>query len=458
MENTKEEIKVNKMEKSELLKRKVALITLGCDKNRVDAEKILYFLTDYGFQITNNILDAEIVIVNTCAFINASRKESLNTIFEINCLRQNKLEKLIVTGCLSEKNYNDLCENLPEADLVLRLKDNKFIVRRIEELYNVNNVYTPCFNNLNRVVSTPKNYAYLKISDGCNNFCSYCTIPFIRGRFKSVNMENLVLEAEELVSGGAREIILVGQDVTKYGFDLYGEYKLVELIQKLSKIEKLKWIRLLYCYPELISDELINEIDTNDKVCKYIDIPLQHISDSVLKNMNRKGDKNKILSVIDKLKKAKNFISIRSTFIVGFPKEKHKDFLEVKQFLIEYKLNNVGFFAYSKEENTKAYYMKGQIPNFVKKYRLKHLQKLQKNVIINNNQKLVGKVLEAVVENFEDGVYTLRSEYNAPEIDTNIFVKTEKQLNLYDYYKIKITEVAGYDLIGEIIDENESSK
>lgn len=436
--------------KEELLKKQVSVITLGCDKNRVDAEKILYFLKDYGFNVCEDYSNSEIIIINTCAFIEASRIESINTIFEINELKKNKLEKIIVTGCLSEKNYEELKNEAPEIDLVLKLKDNKFIVRKIEELYDVNTSYIPNFCALNRVQSTPQNYAYLKISDGCNNFCSYCTIPFIRGRFTSTPMESLINEAKELVKNGVTELILVGQDVTKYGFDLYGEYKLVELLQKLSEIEDLKWIRLLYCYPELITDELIKEIDNNPKVCKYIDIPLQHVSDRVLKNMNRKGDKNKIIDVITKLKQAKHNISIRSTFIVGFPKESHKDFVEVKNFLKTYKLNNVGFFAYSREERTKAYYMKGQIPKIVKNIRLKQLQKLQKNVIIDNNSKLIGQTLCCVLENENDDYYILRNEYNAPEIDTYVYVKKEKKLKFYSYYNVKITNINEYDLIGEI--------
>lgn len=436
--------------KEELLKKQISVITLGCDKNRVDAEKILYFLKDYGFNISEDYTNSEIIIINTCAFIEASRIESINTIFEINNLRQNKLEKLIVTGCLSEKNYEELKAEAPEIDLVLKLKDNKFIVRKIEELYNLNATYAPTFCALNRIQSTPKNYAYLKISDGCNNFCSYCTIPFIRGRFISTPMDSLINEAKALVKNGVTELILVGQDVTKYGFDIYGEYKLVELIQKLSEIEDLKWIRLLYCYPELITDELINEIDNNPKVCKYIDIPLQHISNKVLKNMNRKGDKNKIIDVITKLKQTKHKISIRSTFIVGFPKESRKDFVEVKNFLKVFQLDNVGFFAYSREENTKAYYMKGQIPKIVKKYRLKQLQKLQKNVIINNNERFLGKTLTCVLEGENDDYYILRNEYNAPEIDTYVYVKKDKDLKLYSYYNVRITEINEYDLIGEI--------
>ncbi len=446
--------------KENLLKKKIALITLGCDKNRVDAEQMLYLLKQFGFEFTNDVSDAEIVIINTCAFLNASRKESLETIFEV---KQNskKLEKLIITGCLSQKNESELKQNLHEADLILPLKENKFIVRHILSLYGNEESFVPSFCNLNRVISTPSNYAYLKIADGCNNFCSYCTIPFIRGRYKSVPIEKLVLEAEDLVKSGVKEIILVAQDVTNYGHDLYGEYKLVELIKSLSKIENLKWIRLLYCYPELITDELINEIDNNPKVCKYIDIPLQHVSNRILKLMNRKGDKKKIESIMQKLRGCKNYISIRSTFIVGFPSEKRKEINEIKDFLTKYNLNNVGFFAYSKEEGTKAYYMKKQIPNFIKNNRVKKLQKVQNNVIINNNKNLVGKTLTCVCENAchttqnGENVCLFRSEYNAPVIDTEIFAKNTSKFDIKpkSFYKIKITDVIGIDLLGEIIDE-----
>lgn len=441
------------MDLQNLLKKKIALITLGCDKNRVDAENMLFFLKDFGFGFTENAIEAEIVIVNTCAFIKSSREESILTILEIKN-QCPKLEKLIVTGCLPQKNLEELKSELKEADLILPLKENKFIAKHIASLYGVNADYIPNFGDLNRIVSTPKNYAYLKIADGCNNFCSYCTIPFIRGRYKSVPMEKLILEANALVNNGVTEIILIAQDVTKYGYDLYNDYKIVELIKNLSNIENLKWIRLLYCYPELMTDELINEIDNNPKVCKYIDIPLQHISDKILKLMNRKGDKAKIIDTIEKLRNCKNYISIRSTFIIGFPNEKRKDVNEIKEFLIKYKLNNVGFFAYSKEENTKAYYLKNQVPNFIKKLRLKSVQNIQKNVIINNNKQLVDKTLTCVCEDINSDYLTFRSEYNSPVIDTMIYVKNLNQnIEIGKYYKVKIVDVENIDLIGELVNE-----
>lgn len=439
------------MTKEELLTKKVALVTLGCDKNRVDAERMLYFLKDFGFTFCDDMYESEIVIVNTCAFIQSSRTESINKILDIK-YNSKKLEKLIVTGCLPQKNLEDLKNNFNEVDLFLPLKENKFIVKHILNLYEIDEEFLPHFCNLNRIVSTPKNYAYLKIADGCDNFCSYCTIPFIRGRYNSVPMDNLILEAKELVKSGVTEIILIAQDVTKYGYDLYKEYKIVELIRKLSEIENLKWIRLLYCYPELISDSLINEIDNNPKVCKYIDIPLQHISDRILKLMNRKGDKKRIEEVIKKFRNCKNYISIRSTFIIGFPSETRKDFNEIKQFLKEFKLNNVGFFAYSKEEGTKAYKMKKQIFKFIKKMRLNAIQKLQKNVILKCNDEFVGKTVEAVLEEINDTCLIFRSQYNSPEIDSIIIVENQNQnLHIGDYKNIKIIASVDIDLIGEIV-------
>lgn len=439
------------MTREELLNKKVAMISLGCDKNTVDAERMLYLISNYGFNITNDLNEASIVIINTCAFILDARKESIDKIFEVLNLKSYNVEKVIVTGCLPQKNYDDVVKLIPEVDAFVRIKNNEKIVDIIKGLYGVEDNTKIKLNKLNRVQSTPKNYAYLKIADGCNNFCSYCTIPFIRGRYKSVPMEDIVEEAKSLVSNGVKELILVAQDVTNYGVDLYGQLKLVELLQRLSKIKNLKWIRLHYCYPNLITDELLQEINNNDKVCKYLDIPLQHISNSVLKNMNRKDTKESIEALINKIKRMSNKIAIRSTFIVGFPKESRKDFKELKNFISTYKLDNVGFFTYSREENTKAYYMKGQVLNFVKKHRLKEIQRLQHNILIENQQSYVGKILNCVCEDkLEDNIYQFRSEYNSPNVDTVIYVKSDKPLTLNEFYNVSITGVINDDLEGEI--------
>ena len=440
------------MTKEELIKKPIALITLGCDKNTVDAEHLLYLLTQYGFNITNDITCAKIVIINTCAFIQSARKESIDKIFEMVNLKSQNLEKLIVTGCLPQKNYETLVESIPEVDAFVRVKNNNKIVDVIKGLYGVLDEYKVKTSKLERVQSTPKNYAFLKIADGCNNFCSYCTIPFIRGRYQSVPMEQLVEEAKELVKNGVKELILVAQDVTNYGFDLYKKHKLVELIQRLSKIKNLQWIRLHYCYPHLISDELLHEIETNEKVCKYLDIPLQHISNNVLKNMNRKDTKESIEELLNKIRSLNTFIAIRSTFIVGFPKENTSDFNQLKQFLLKYKLNNVGFFAYSREEDTKAYFMKGQVFNFIKSFRLKQIQKIQHKILLENQQTFVGQTMKCICEDkCEDNVYIFRNEYNSPNVDTVIYVKSDEELTLNKFYNVKILGIVDEDLEGEIV-------
>ena len=346
------------MNTKELLSKKIGYISLGCDKNRVDLEKIITTLTNVGFKTETDPSKANIIIINTCSFIESARKESINTILEMANLKQYNCEKIIVTGCLNEMNYQDLESSLPEVDTFVKVADNNNIVKTIFDLYNVEYGNNYNHNTLDRIISTPNHFAYLKISEGCNNFCTYCTIPYIRGRFKSTPIEELVAEATYLANKGVTELILVGQDVTKYGYDLYNEYSLSKLINELSKIDKIKWIRLLYCYPELVTNELINTIKTNNKVVKYIDIPLQHINNQILKKMNRRATKEQIIETITKLKNEIPEISIRSTFIVGFPGETKKQFKEILQFLKDYKLNNVGFFAYSREVGTIAYKMK----------------------------------------------------------------------------------------------------
>lgn len=442
------------MTNKELLQKKVAMISLGCDKNTVDAEKMLYNITNYGFNVVSDINEASIVIINTCAFILDARKESISKIFEVVNLKSQNVEKIIVTGCLPQKSYDEVCASIPEVDAFVRIKNNDKIVDTICNLYGVEKD-TKVKSSGFRVQSTPKYTAFLKIADGCNNFCSYCTIPFIRGRYKSEPIEELVNEAKQLVKNGVRELILVAQDVTNYGIDLYKENKLVELLQRLSKIKDLKWIRLHYCYPNLITDELLNEIMTNDKICKYLDIPLQHISTNVLKNMNRQDTKESVESLIKKIRNLPKYVAIRSTFIVGFPKETRKDFDELKQFLTEYKLDNVGFFKYSREENTRAYFMKGQVFEFIKNKRLNSIEQLQNEILLNNQKNYIGKTLnclcEGLVENSEDkNIYRFRSEYNSYDVDTYIFVENDKVLSSGDFYNVKITGTENQDLIGEI--------
>lgn len=441
------------MTKEELLKKKFSFVCLGCDKNRVDGEKIVHLLKNYGLVYTPNVQDAEIIIINTCAFIGDAKQESIDTIFETSNLKSDKLEKLIVTGCLAQRYYEEIKKEMPEVDAVVRIKNNDKIVDVIKGLYGVDLVEKQAKEkSLMRVISTPQHYAYLKIADGCNNCCSYCTIPKIRGRFVSEQPKKLVAEAKQLVKNGTRELILVAQDVTSYGKDLFGKPVLVELIRELSKIRKLKWIRLHYCYPHLISDELISEIANNPKVCKYIDIPMQHASDNILKQMNRKDTLQQNVSLIQKLRSQKEFIAIRSTFIVGFPGETSKDFECLKSFLQGSKMQFVGFFKYSREELTLADKLPHHVSEKTKTQRHNEVQMLQQQIMLQNQENMIGKVVEAVVDKVDEtGAYVMRDQYNSPNVDTVIYVDTKTQLKIGEFYKVKIVDLEGIDLKGEIV-------
>lgn len=441
-----------------ILNKKIGLISLGCDKNRVDLENIISLIKNAGFKTTQNLYDANVIVINTCSFIESARKESVETILNIAKLKETSCEKIIVTGCLNEMNYSDLKSSLPEVDSFIRVSENKNIVKTIFELYNITPPTIKYNCNFNRVLTTPNHYAYLKISEGCNNFCSYCTIPFIRGRFVSTPMEQLISEAKELAKLGVKELILVGQDVTKYGVDLYGKPTITTLIQKLSEIEDIKWIRLLYCYPELVSDELINEIKNNNKVLKYIDLPLQHVNSNILKQMNRKTDGAKVLEVVHKLKQNIPNIAIRSTFILGFPGETTENFNEVLTFLKNEKLNNVGFFAYSREEGTRAYSFDNQVSTRTKQSRVEKAYATQKIIAENNNLSLVNKVLDVIIDEEEDGYFIGRSYLSAPDVDPVVFIKITKEnkdkIKIGNIVPIKISSTLEYDLEGELYYES----
>lgn len=437
--------------------KKVGFISLGCDKNRVDLEKIIYKFKSYGFEIVSEKEKANIIIINTCAFLESARQESVDTILEVAQLKnKTQLEKVVVTGCLNELQICDLQESLPEVDLFVKVKDNDKIIELINQMYDINEykeIYN-CKNVLDRVLTTPQNYAYLKIADGCNNFCSYCNIPFIRGRYKSELKENLINEAKNLCNEGVSEIILVAQDLTKYGEDLpENNGNLVALIRELSKIKKLKWIRLLYCYPENITDELIDEIANNTKLCKYIDIPLQHINNRILKQMNRRGTKEDIETVINKLRKKIPDIAIRTTFILGFPGETDEEFNELNQFVKDEKLSQVGFFEYSNEEGTRSYNFKPQIPKKIKDSRLKAISQTQFNVLTDINQKFINKKFEVVVDSINNNIATCRSQYLAPNVDSVIYVTNDNSLKEGNYYNVVITNIDKYDFKGEKTNE-----
>jgi len=438
--------------------KNVCFVSLGCDKNTVDAERLMFALKQDGFNLVEDVNKAHIIVVNTCAFIKPAQEESIEAILRAEKLKSKTCEKLIVTGCLAERNGEELQSEIPSVDKFVKLKDNINLSKIIFELYNENycTKQLDCAT-LDRVVSTPSHYAYVKIAEGCNNFCSYCTIPFIRGRFKSRAFDDVVNECKQLVFGGVRELIFVAQDVTRYGSDLENKKSIVDLVNEVSKIPDLQWIRLHYCYPELITDELIKTIDDNPKVCKYIDIPLQHIDDTILKKMNRKGNYKNICTLLDKIKNCKNKISIRSSFIVGFPYETRKSQNLLKKFLKNYELDNVGFFIYSKEDGTASAKFSHQVPALLKKLRQKSLYKLQNKIAINNNKRKIGQTTLGVCEGYDpqNEIYIFRDEYNSPNVDTIIYAKSERELNVGEFYDLQIVDFDGLDLICYVLDEKE---
>lgn len=437
----------------------VGVVSLGCDKNRVDTEHMLTYLAESGYHFTSDPSKADIIIINTCGFIQNARNESMETILEMAEFKKlGSCEKLVVTGCMPQKWISEMRKELPDVDVFLGINQYKNIAKILEKSYETNERIVEVGGDekesfvKNRIITTPKHYAYLKIADGCDNFCTFCTIPFIRGRYRSRDMKELCKEAKNLVDGGATELILVAQDVTRYGSDLTedGKPQLVELIRELSRIKKLERIRLLYCYPELVSDELLQEMMDNPKLCNYLDIPFQHVSDGILKRMNRKIDKQGIVSLVEKIKKLPQFVAIRTTFMIGFPGETEEDFEELYDFIKSYPMLHVGFFAYSKEDGTPASSFPNQVPEKIKQKRLVKLVKLQRKVLKNINKEFVGKTLEVCYEgiDYKQAKFFGRSEYQSPEIDSLVYFKSKEKLDLGLYYKIKIKRAHNYDLIG----------
>ena len=434
--------------------KKIGVISLGCDKNRVDTEKMLSLLGKDD--LTSDMSEAQILIVNSCAFLESSRKEAIDTVLECNEYRTNgKLEKLVLTGCLPQKFINELYDELTEVDVFLGTKDYARLPEAIERAYNgervnlVNSEKT--FDTIERVVTTPVHYAYLKIADGCNNHCTYCLIPSIRGRYRSEKLEDLVNEAKKL--GRITELILVAQDVTRYGEDIYGKPSLTELIRRLTALDNIGSVRLLYCYPDMINDELIEELKTNDKLIKYLDIPLQHSDPAVLKRMNRKGTGEDYLALIGKLRREVKGIALRSTFIAGFPGETESQFENLEEFLKKAKLNNAGFFAYSREEGTAAYNLDGQIPESVKKARVKKLYAVQKKVSREILSDFVGKTLDVIADGIaDDGEgFVGRAYFSAPEIDGKVYFTADGEVMQGEKYGVFIKKRGDYDLYGEAV-------
>ncbi|MDD4291128.1 MAG: 30S ribosomal protein S12 methylthiotransferase RimO [Clostridia bacterium] len=430
---------------------KVGVVSLGCDKNRVDSEVMLGNLAN-EYEIVNLPQAADVIIVNTCAFIERARKESVDVIFEMNAYKKEG-RKLIITGCLPSLYKQGLADELVEADAVLGIgeyDDICSIVQRVVEGERIVRFDSQKLCVGQRLITTPPHYCYLKIADGCNNCCAYCTIPAIRGKYRSIDIDTLVAEARGLVSENGTELILVAQDVTKYGVDLYGKKRLVELIHRLSALEGVQ-IRLLYCYPELIDDALIAEMKSNPKLLKYLDIPMQHASDRVLKAMNRRSSNTELKALIARLRHEIPEIALRSTFIVGFPGETEEEFKELLDFVDYAELTNVGFFAYSREENTPAGRMEGQIADDVKQARLERAYLTQKNVVRRCNHNMVGKIVEVVVEDKDKGVYSGRCYAQAPEIDGKTYFTSAKKLSEGERVNVLIESFFGYDLRGKTV-------
>lgn len=434
--------------------KKIGLISLGCDKNRVDGEKALALIGDRAV-ITNDIDEANIVIINSCAFLEASRKESIDAVMEVNELRKNgKLEKIVLSGCLPQKFINELYDDLVEVDVFLGFLDYDLLFEALDRAYNGERVNfvnkNKNFSAKKRILTTPCHYYYLKIADGCNNKCTYCLIPKIRGKYKSETIEDLVGEVKLL--GEAKEVILVAQDVTRYGTDIYGKPMLVPLIKELSKLSEVEKIRILYAYPDMISDELIEEIATNDKVIKYLDIPLQHASDRVLKLMNRKGSNKEYLALIEKLREKIPDIAIRSTFIAGFPGETEEDFEILKNFIKAAKFTNCGFFAYSREPDTAAYKLPDQISKTVKAARVKKLYGVQKKISAAFLKTLVGKTIDVVTDgiDYDKQSFYGRAYFSAPDIDGKIYFSSGGDIVQGESYRVYIEKTDDYDAYGRV--------
>ena len=439
-----------------LSKKTFGVISLGCDKNRVDTEKLIGLLKDKGCGLTDDLSKAQIVIVNTCAFLQSARQEAIETVLECAEYKSKKLEKLIVTGCLPQKFIDELFAPLQEVDVFLGITDYEKIFEALECSYRENERQNYVNKGKDgylkrRVLTTDEHVAYLKIADGCYNHCTYCLIPKIRGKYRSYPMEDILAEAEEL--GEVSELIVVAQDTTRYGEDLYGKNSFVELLQKLSVLDNIQKIRLLYCYPDVIGDALIAEIKNNDKIIKYLDIPLQHSENRVLKLMNRKGTREGYLALFEKLRKEIPGIAIRSTFITGFPTETEEEFVGMQAFIQEAKLNNCGFFAYSKEPDTAAARMKPQIHHATKARRVKALYALQEKVSAKILSSFVGERIWVLCDgiDYDKNCFVGRTYFQAPDIDGKVYFHAGEAMQ-GEWYEVIIERTDSYDLYGRTDD------
>ena len=438
----------------------ILFISLGCDKNLVDSEVMLGLLDKKGYQIVDSEEDADIIVVNTCCFIHDAKEESIQTILEMaEYKKEGKLKALIVTGCLAQRYQQEIIDEIPEVDAVLGTTSYDHIVEAVEEALAGNgHVVLEDVDALpdvkeKRLVTTGGHYAYMKIAEGCNKHCTYCIIPKLRGNYRSVPMEKLLAEAKDLADQGVKELILVAQETTVYGKDLYGEKSLHKLLRELCKISGIQWIRILYCYPEEIYDELIQTIKEEKKVCHYLDLPIQHASDAVLKRMGRRTSKAQLVEIIEKLRKEIPDISLRTTLITGFPGETQEQHEELKDFVDEMEFDRLGVFTYSPEEDTPAATMTEQIPEEVKEDRQAELMELQQEIAFDLAEDMVGREVLVMIEGkvADENAYVGRTYKDAPNVDGLIFINTDEELMSGDFARVRVTGALEYDLIGELI-------
>lgn len=438
---------------------KAGMISLGCPKNQVDGEAILAKLKNAGYTIVNKIEESDVMIINTCGFIEDAKREAIEAILEVAEYKNAGLiSAIVVTGCLAERYQDEIIKEMPEVDAVLGIGANGDIVKTCDKALcgiKTTNFPNKCFLSIEdeRLVSTPKHWAYLKIAEGCDNKCAYCAIPGIRGGFRSRTIESCLEEARLLASNGVKELILIAQDTTKYGQDIYGEYKLAELLNRLCKIDGIEWIRLFYCYPHRITDELIDVIKTQDKVCNYIDIPLQHSNKQVLESMNRAGDGEDYEALLTKMRNQIPDIAFRTTFMVGFPGETEEQFENLCNFVKRMRFDKMGCFAFSPEEDTPAFDMQNQVDDEIKNRRQEVLMDIQYSVTEQCNKDRIGKLYKVIVDSIDNDKYIGRSYLDSPEIDSGIIFTSNNNINIGDFVKVMITSYDGYDLIGEEYNE-----
>ncbi|MBQ6787160.1 MAG: 30S ribosomal protein S12 methylthiotransferase RimO [Lachnospiraceae bacterium] len=438
---------------------KILFISLGCDKNLVDTEMMLGMLTGKGYSITNDENEADVVVINTCCFINDAKEESINTILEMAELKKSgNIKALLVTGCLAQRYKEEIQTEIPEVDAIVGTTAIDSIVEALEEVLegkkqnHIEDINRKPVYDKKRMVTTGGHYAYLKIAEGCDKHCSYCIIPKVRGNYRSIPMESLVKEAKQLVEFGAKELILVAQETTLYGKDLYGEKSLPKLLHNLCQIDGLYWIRILYCYPEEITDELIETIRTEEKICNYLDIPIQHASDRILKRMGRRTNQQELRNMVAKLREAIPDICLRTTLITGFPGETQEDHEELLAFVDEMEFDRLGVFTYSPEEDTPAATFAEQVEEEVKTDRQAELMELQQEIAFERAEDMIGRTVLAMIEGKvpDEHAYVARTYKDAPNVDGFVFIQTSEELMTGDFVRAKITGSYEYDLIGEI--------